>query len=86
MASLMVRKIDDRVKARLRVRAARHGRSLEEEVRRILARAAEESDPAPGNVADAIAQIVDPIGGVELDLPPRGRVFDPPRFDTWPAD
>src|SRR5712691_3096991 len=90
LASVTVRKIADGVKERLRVRAARHGRSLEEELRRILTRAANESVPAsgnreidvaPDNVADAIARIVDPIGGIELDLPPRGRNREPPRFD-----
>ena len=35
-ANLTIRKLDPAVKERLRVRAARHGRSMEEEVRRIL--------------------------------------------------
>ena len=36
MASLTVRKLDDDLKARLRLRAARNGRSVEDEVRSIL--------------------------------------------------
>jgi plasmid stability protein len=36
MATLTIRNLDDSVKARLRVEAARHGRSMEEEVRVIL--------------------------------------------------
>lgn len=36
MASLTIRGLDDETKARLRVRAARHGRSMESEVRAIL--------------------------------------------------
>ncbi|MBK7119861.1 MAG: pantothenate metabolism flavoprotein [Comamonadaceae bacterium] len=36
MSSLTVRNLDESVKNRLRVRAARHGRSMEEEVRQIL--------------------------------------------------
>lgn len=54
MASLIVRNLDDALKTRLRVRAAYHGRSMEEEVRRILRTALAEdamdlppSDPEP---------------------------------------
>lgn len=36
MAILTIRNIDDALKARLRLCAARHGRSMEEEVRQIL--------------------------------------------------
>lgn len=36
MAQLIVRKIEDEVKDKLRRRAKRHGRSVEEEVREIL--------------------------------------------------
>lgn len=46
MASLTIRNIDDEVKARLRLRAARHGRSMEEEARVILKRATGEADGA----------------------------------------
>jgi phosphopantothenoylcysteine decarboxylase/phosphopantothenate--cysteine ligase len=41
MSSLTIRKLDPAVKARLRLRAARHGRSTEEEVRRILSETCE---------------------------------------------
>ena len=36
MASLLIRGLDDKLKRQLRVRAAENGRSMEEEVRRIL--------------------------------------------------
>jgi phosphopantothenoylcysteine decarboxylase/phosphopantothenate--cysteine ligase len=42
MASLTVRRLDDRLKRLLRLRAARHSRSMEDEVRVILRQAAEE--------------------------------------------
>ena len=45
MASLTVRQLDDKLKRQLRLRAARHGRSVEDEVRTIL-RAAAEGEPA----------------------------------------
>ena len=47
MASLTVRQLDDRLKQRLRLRAARNGRSVEDEVRTILRAAAEESGALP---------------------------------------
>src|SRR6516165_4175703 len=43
MASLTVRKLDEKLKKLLRLRAARHGRSMEDEVRVILRQAAEET-------------------------------------------
>ena len=46
MASLTVRQLDDALKRLLRLRAARHGRSMEDEVRVILREAAEQTDPA----------------------------------------
>ena len=46
MAALTIRNIDDSIKAGLRVRAALHGRSMEEEARRILAQALRETDTA----------------------------------------
>ena len=43
MASLTVRQLDERLKKLLRLRAARQGRSMEDEVRVILRQAAEEA-------------------------------------------
>ncbi|MFZ3338102.1 MAG: bifunctional phosphopantothenoylcysteine decarboxylase/phosphopantothenate--cysteine ligase CoaBC [Xanthobacteraceae bacterium] len=43
MASLTVRQLDDKLKKLLRLRAARHGRSMEDEVRVILKAAAEDA-------------------------------------------
>src|SRR5262249_15243194 len=43
MASLTVRQLDEKLKKLLRLRAARHGRSMEDEVRVILRQAAEET-------------------------------------------
>lgn len=84
MGSLTVRKLDDRVKGQLRVRAAHNGRSLEEEVRQILTAATNEPtggpDPQPDNLADAVARIFHPLGGVDLELPPR-TLNRPPPFD-----
>jgi phosphopantothenoylcysteine decarboxylase / phosphopantothenate---cysteine ligase len=55
MASLTVRQLDDKLKRQLRLRAARSGRSVEDEVRTILrdAAAGEPSAEAPAPVARA---------------------------------
>ena len=42
MASLTVRQLDDRLKKQLRLRAARNGRSMEDEIRVILRAAAQD--------------------------------------------
>lgn len=87
MASLTIRKLDDELKRRLRLRAARNGRSMEEEARRILADGLRgETKARAGGVASAIAAIVDPIGGFEIEIPERTEGREPPRFDDWPDD
>jgi plasmid stability protein len=68
--ALSIRNLDDRVKERLRVRAARHGRSMEAEVRAILAEAVAVPSEAPG-LFQAIMDRFGELGGAELDLPPR---------------
>jgi plasmid stability protein len=80
MASITIRNLDDRLKGRLRVRAAQHGRSMEDEVRHIL-RAALAEARQPANLADAIRRRFAPFGGLELRIPPRGKLREPPRFD-----
>jgi len=65
MASLSVRKLDEETLARLRVRAARHGVSMEEEARRIL----REAVAAPERLGDLARQLFGPEHGVELELP-----------------
>ena len=70
MAAVTVRNLDDQVKERLRIRAAGHGRSMESEIRAILAAAVS----GPVDKDDLFATLVDRfagIGGVELDLPER---------------
>jgi plasmid stability protein len=67
MAAIVVRNLDEDVKRRLRVRAARHGRSMEAEVRAIL----EESVRGQDNFAEAIMETFGALGGVELDIQPR---------------
>jgi len=81
MASITIRDLDDAVKRKLRLRAAQHGRSMEEEARTILRTALSESSVEPTNLYAAIRRRIEPLGGVELDIPPREKSREPPRFD-----
>jgi len=83
VATLTIRNVEATVKERLRVRAARHGRSMEAEVRSILsaAVAADRDQPEP-NLAEAIRRRFAPLGGVDLELPPPEFVGEPPSFES----
>lgn len=74
MAGITIRNLDEQTKERLRVRAARQGRSMEEEARSILRAALARNAAAPRNLADAIRDRFGPLGGVELALPAREPV------------
>jgi hypothetical protein len=52
---------------------------MKEEARLLLASGLDRTPRVVGNVADAIATIMDPLGGVELDLPMRSSV----RINPW---
>lgn len=80
MASITIRNLDDGLKRRLRVRAAEHGRSMEEEAREILRKEIGEARPAT-NLAAAIRARVALTGGADLDLPTREPLRVPPELD-----
>ncbi|MYK40661.1 MAG: plasmid stabilization protein [Gemmatimonadetes bacterium] len=79
MVNMTIRNLDDAIKQRLRIQAAEHGHSMEEEARAILRAALAEPAP-PANLARAIRACFAPLGGVELDLPPRQPMRDPSQF------
>ena len=74
MASLTVRNLDETSKSRLRQQAARHGRSMEEEVRVILSNAIEPSVSSHG-LGSRIKDHFADLGGLELELPQ--RIYSP---------
>lgn len=80
MASITIRRLDDSLKAKLRVRAASHGRSMEEEAREILRKGLSSPSPRGPNLAEAIRRIIAPLGGVDLTLPKRDAIRRPPKF------
>ncbi|MGH2853661.1 MAG: FitA-like ribbon-helix-helix domain-containing protein [Solirubrobacteraceae bacterium] len=70
MATLTIRGLDDETKTRLRVRAARHGRSMEAEVRAILEDALP-FESSSGGLGSRVHARFAAIGGMELDPPVR---------------
>ncbi len=76
MPNLSVRKIDEDTLARLRVRAARRGVSMEEEVRQILRRAAH----APDRLGDFATGLFGAANGIELELR-REQPHEPPHLE-----
>lgn len=81
MASMTIRNIDEQLKARLRIAAARHGRSMEDEARDILRIALSTQQPgSQQSIVESIRSRIQPLGGVELNLPAREPVREPLDF------
>ncbi len=71
MASITIRRLPENTKRRLRIRAARNGRSMEQEARELLRIALTQPDPEPENLGEAIRRLFAPFGGVDLKIPKR---------------
>ena len=82
MGQLVVRKIEDAVKARLQRRAKRHGRSMEEEVRDVLRKAVvSEGDASAGGLGTEISSLFSRVG-LRSDVPElRGHQIKPANFE-----
>ena len=82
MATLTIRNLDEHTKAQLRVQAARHGRSMEEEARTILRAAIEARQPEGCGLGlgSRIQAHFAQLGGVELNLPERCSLPAPAQF------
>lgn len=77
MAQLVVRDIEEDVKARLKRRAERHGRSMEEEIRHILRNAAKDSSAPLIKLGSRIAERFSGRGLTTDLLELRGHVARP---------
>jgi plasmid stability protein len=77
MASITIRKLPENTKRRLRIRAARNGRSMEQEARELLEAGLAQAESEPKDLGEAIRRIFAPLGGVDLKIPPRGPIRDP---------
>lgn len=81
MAQLVVRNLEDGVRDRLKRRARRNGRSMEQEVRDILRNAVNEPESPAGGLGSAIAARF-AKAGLHLDIPEfHGHKITPPSFD-----
>ena len=78
MASITIRKLDDRLKSQLKYRAAQHGCSMEEEARTILREVLDQQRPQ--SFMEIATELFGPKNGVELDIPPRNPMPEPPDF------
>ena len=76
MAALSIRDLDDSIKEKLRLRAARNGRSMEAEIRLILTAAATEEERPRADLFSALTERFTQLGGADLDVPARTT---PPR-------
>lgn len=82
MAQILIRQIEDDVKAKLQRRARRHGRSTEEEVRDILRNSVRDEQSAPTLLGSRIAARFAEVG-LEEDIPElRGQPARPAEFDA----
>lgn len=82
MATMTIRHIDETLKQRLRVQAARHGRSMEEEARDILRTALAVEPTPPLSLVQSVRERVAPWGGVDLELPVREPIRSSVEFGT----
>jgi plasmid stability protein len=80
MASLTIRNLDDPLKAKLRIRAAEHGHSMEEEARGILRSALSTERSAAENPFLEMHRRFAALGGVELPELTRAPGRAPPDF------
>jgi antitoxin FitA len=80
LASMTIRNLDDGLKAKLRLQAASHNRSMEEEARNILRVALSEPATKPQNLALSIRSRLIDIGGVDIEIEPRAPIPEPPNF------
>ena len=81
MTSITIRNLDEALKSRLRVQAAIHSRSMEDEARDILRSALNQEALSPKNLGTAIHNLFKPLGGLDMPELPREPLREPPSFD-----
>lgn len=79
MASVTVRNLPDETHRALRIRAAKHGRSTEAEIRAILENAVRPEGRV--KLGSLLAEIGREVGGIEIDIERDKAPAQPIRFD-----
>jgi antitoxin FitA len=81
MASITIRNLDERTKTRLRLRAARHGHSMEQEARTLLRAALGDEETESGrDLLERIRARFKRLPDIEIPLPPREAMRRPPKL------
>ncbi len=80
MASITISNFDDRIRERLEIQAAIHGRTIEEEAREILQTLLTDTTKQPSNLASLIKKR---FAAYNFELPeiPREPINEPPNFE-----
>lgn len=82
MATITIRNLDESLKRQLRIRAASHGRSMEDEARRILRAALEDLQAPSSDLKERIRRRFAKLGDVDLPIVPREPVREPEVTDN----
>jgi plasmid stability protein len=80
VANLTIRNFEESLKSRLRIRAATHGHSMEEEARVLLRAALSPEDREAKGLGSAIQALFRPLGGFDVVAPSREPMRAPPSF------
>ncbi len=81
MATLTIRNLDESLKSALRVTAAHHGVSMEEQARRILRQALQAASADRTGLGQRLARRFQSVATDELPIPPRSQPRLPPSWD-----
>ncbi|MEX0791126.1 MAG: plasmid stabilization protein [Actinomycetota bacterium] len=82
MSAITIRNVEPELKRKLRIRAAAAGHSMEEEARNILRAELAAQDNEHDDLYQRIRRHIDPLGGVDLPLPDRESMREPPALST----
>lgn len=83
MASITIRKLEESTKRKLKIQAASHGCSMEQEAREILKSALGQKSRSGAELVRRIRAIWEPLGGVDLEPLPREPMRDPDWLKDW---
>jgi plasmid stability protein len=81
VASITIPNLEESLKSQLRIQAAMHGRSIEDEARDILRSSLDQEPEEPKKLGTAINALFKPFGGFDVPDIPREPMREPPAFD-----
>ena len=81
MSSITIRNLDESIKSSLRLRAARHGCSMEQEVRQILQQILAPEQAGQVSFAERVNRRFVGLEADSLPIAPRQIARTPPEFD-----